>query len=224
MTWVLPVPAPATTSSGPSPWMTARRCSALSPASSCVEPVRRGAGSSAGGLARAPDRDLDERLRLAAGGPAPHATLRPVRAGGGRRDGAGGRRGVSDSGHAATMRRARASSGVTGRMRIRPSRAPAPEASAMRSASSSSVDRAASDRAGRDRLAVDAGAVARVEAADDEPVAVLVEQGEREALVAARVLERVEAHEPDPLERLALRPLEDRPCASSSSSTSRATA
>ena len=31
MTWVLPVPAPARTSSGPSPWVTARRWSAFSP-------------------------------------------------------------------------------------------------------------------------------------------------------------------------------------------------
>ena len=41
MTCVLPVPAPATTSSGPSRCVTALRCSGLRPASSCLEPVRR---------------------------------------------------------------------------------------------------------------------------------------------------------------------------------------
>jgi hypothetical protein len=39
-----------------------------------------------------------------------------------------------------------------------------------------------------------------VEAAHDEAIAVDVEEGEREALVAAGVLERVEADEPDPRE------------------------
>ena len=38
MTCVLPVPAPATTSSGPSPWRTARFCSLLSPSRSWAIP------------------------------------------------------------------------------------------------------------------------------------------------------------------------------------------
>jgi hypothetical protein len=40
-----------------------------------------------------------------------------------------------------------------------------------------------------------------VEAADDEAVTARVEKREREALVAARLLERVEPHEPDTLQR-----------------------
>ena len=49
-----------------------------------------------------------------------------------------------------------------------------------------------------------------MEAADDEPVAVRVGQGEGEALVAAGLLERVEPDEADALDRPPARRLEDR--------------
>jgi hypothetical protein len=48
-----------------------------------------------------------------------------------------------------------------------------------------------------------------VEAADDEAVPACVEEREREALVTARLLERVEPDEPDPLQRAARAALED---------------
>jgi hypothetical protein len=49
-----------------------------------------------------------------------------------------------------------------------------------------------------------------MEAAQDEAVARGVGQGEREALVAAGVLERVEADEPDPRDRPPPGGLQDR--------------
>jgi hypothetical protein len=49
-----------------------------------------------------------------------------------------------------------------------------------------------------------------VQAADDDPVLVGVKQRKREALVAAGVLERVEADEADPLECVAALGLERR--------------
>jgi len=49
-----------------------------------------------------------------------------------------------------------------------------------------------------------------VEAADDEPIAVAVEDREGEALVAARVLERVEADDPDSAEGAPQVSLDDR--------------
>ncbi len=74
-----------------------------------------------GRLDCAPDRDLDERLRLATARAAPHRAHRTRREGWSvtRRGG-----GASGGGHDARVGRARASSGVTGRMAIRPSRIP----------------------------------------------------------------------------------------------------
>src|SRR6476659_9432863 len=60
-----------------------------------------------------------------------------------------------------------------------------------------------------DRLGVDTGPGPGVQARQDPAVAGRVEQGEREALVAAGLLERVEPDEPDPLERVPLGRLED---------------
>ena len=68
-------------------------------------------------------------------------------------------------------------------------------------ASVSSADRPASARPAADRLGVDARPGPRVQARDDPAVAVGVEQGEREALVAAGLLERVVADQPDALDR-----------------------
>jgi hypothetical protein len=48
-----------------------------------------------------------------------------------------------------------------------------------------------------------------MQAADDEPVAVAVEDRQREALVAAGLLERVVPNDPDPPERLAQVVLDD---------------
>ena len=61
-----------------------------------------------------------------------------------------------------------------------------------------------------DGLRVDARAGARVQAREDPAVALRVEQGQGEALVAAGLLERVVADQADPLERPQLRRLEDR--------------
>ena len=85
MTWVLPVPAPATTSSGPSPCVTARRWSGLSPSSSA--PSRPRAASSSGVAAGSPQTGIwTSGDRLAAAGSPPHAGLRGrVRSGSGRR-------------------------------------------------------------------------------------------------------------------------------------------
>ena len=49
-----------------------------------------------------------------------------------------------------------------------------------------------------------------MEARQDEPVATAIDDGEREALVAARLLERVVPDDPDPAERLPDVPFEDR--------------
>ncbi len=64
--------------------------------------------------------------------------------------------------------------------------------------------------AGGERPGVDPGSRPSVEAADDEAVVVGIEEGEGEALVAARLLERVVADEPGPLERSPTRRLEAR--------------
>jgi len=63
--------------------------------------------------------------------------------------------------------------------------------------------RSAVRAAGSHCLRIDARRAAGVEAADDDAVAMRVEQRDREALVATRVLERVEPHHGDPLERMA---------------------
>ena len=115
--------------------------------------------------------------------------------------------------------------GCHGSHRIsRPSRGPVPEASARREGLRLLVRQRRLRLARRDRLAVHARAGAGVEAADDEAVAVLVEQREREALVAAGVLERVEAHEADALERPAAASAPGSASRAASSSTWRAPA
>ena len=133
MTCVLPVPAPATTSSGPSPWMTALRCSGLSPSSSCSVPVGRGRRRPTGGLDLAPDRDLDERLRARRGRAAPHAALRPARIGGSGRSGGGaGTRRIGGTTRGwrepvpALVSRLACGSGLRGSRSRRPARSAAP--------------------------------------------------------------------------------------------------
>ena len=64
--------------------------------------------------------------------------------------------------------------------------------------------------AGLDRLGIHAGTGTGVKARQDPAVAARVEQGEREALVAAGLLERVEPDETDSLERVTLGSLEHR--------------
>ena len=195
MTWVLPVPAPATTRSGPSPWVTARSCSGFSPPRSASRPAGGSppmASAGASGDEPVPDRDLLERDGLAAGARAAHgvAEVEAIR------------------GHAAIIAGRPVTACLSDR-RPAPGRAAAGDprdaavgaASASRSASASSSDSAASDRPRDDRLRVDPRPGPRVEAADDERRRRGVGQGQREALVAAGVLERVEPDEPDPLDR-----------------------
>ena len=74
----------------------------------------------------------------------------------------------------------------------------------------SSSDRPGVGAAGCDRLGVDARPRSRVEARQHPAVARRIEQRQREALVAARLLERVVADETDPLERLSLASLRGR--------------
>src|SRR4029077_9329313 len=64
--------------------------------------------------------------------------------------------------------------------------------------------------AGDDGLGVQPGPRPRMQAAHDEPVAREVGQGQGEALIAAGVLERVEADEPDSLDGAPTIRLEDR--------------
>jgi hypothetical protein len=61
----------------------------------------------------------------------------------------------------------------------------------------------------RDGLGIDPRPRSSVEAAENDPIAGPVEQREREALVATRVLERVVADDPDPLDRPPADPLLD---------------
>ena len=75
MTWVLPVPAPATMSSGPSPWVTARDCSRFRPAEQggdAAVGIRAAPERRVGPPLRAPDGDLAQAGRLAADPRAAH--------------------------------------------------------------------------------------------------------------------------------------------------------
>ncbi len=177
MTWVLPVPAPATTSSGPSPWVTARSWSGFRPPSSASSPPGRPATRRVHDRHElAPGRQLVEGMRLAPR----RADARPrhgrVRLGvgwscrGGHVGSIGGRR---DS------------------LPVRPS--PADGRGLL-------VGQRRVRRGRRDRLRVDARAGPGVEARQDPAVAAGVEQRQGEALVAAGLLERVVADQPDPLE------------------------
>ena len=97
-------------------------------------------------------------------------------------------------------------------------------ASPARIAAVSSSDRPASERPARDGLGVDAGAGPRVQAREHPAVAVGVEQREREALVAAGLLERVVADQARPAGTPARWPPRGRPVRAATSSSSRATA
>jgi len=63
---------------------------------------------------------------------------------------------------------------------------------------------------GNDCLGVEARSGSRMQAADDEPVAIPVGEGKGETLVAAGLLERIEPNEADPLDRPARLRLENR--------------
>ena len=201
MTWVLPVPAPATTSSGPSPCVTARSWSGFSPPSSASMPL--GAARPAG------DRRVHDRHELAPGRdlfewhrPAPPR--------------ADDRAGHGDGVRAGTV------GSAMGAMC-----APSPTAVTPRLSGAGLADGGGLLLGQRrlrataaDGLRVHARARAGVQARQHPAVAFGVEQREREALVAAGLLERVVADEADPLEGAQPGALE-RPGPSRQSSTSR---
>ena len=187
MTWVLPVPAPATTSSGPSPWVTARSWSGLRPPSSASSPVDRRSGRSAGSMTGTSSRQA---------GIWSSGTAR-----GGRGSGSGHGRWRSAVGSGCRWGPCRE--------HRRPPCHLGCQAVAWPMRRGLLVRQPGVGAAGRDRLGVDARPGAGVQARQDPAVAVRVEQGQGEALVAAGLLERVVADEPDALERLPLGGLED---------------
>ena len=220
MTCVLPVPAPATTSSGPSPCVTARRCSRLSPPSSASSPTgSTEAGGRGGGteLAFRPDRQLVQgRGFLPAPRPGHLSNLDVLS----QRHGGRMARGCDSLGvtrPAAPVARCPeadavapiAASGSTGRLTAGRTAAgaradgffgPASARWASATALLSSSDRGASELPAGQRLGIDARGVPGVETADDDSVIAGVQERQGEALVAAGVLERVEPDHPDPLE------------------------
>ena len=188
-------------------------CSGLSPPSSASRP----AGGSPVGVA----------------GPSARSRPRPGSARGGRaRDGCAGGSRVAEGGR--IRGHARSSPGpVTPSLSDRPGDPVANAAGARRRPRAREreperlgllLGQRAVGAARADRLGVDARPGPGVEAADDEAVAVRVGQGEREALVAAGVLERVEPDEADPLDRPPARSPRGSRSAPHSSSSSRATA
>src|SRR4051794_18475101 len=201
ITCVFPVPAPATTRSGPSPCVTARSCSGFSPPRSASNPVagspagvigvsgpnpsQTGICSSAVGSRRRRERIIESPREIGSGAmsePSPGPVTPSLS---GRTDAVGAGR------HGSRWTRPGRRQGLTESLAFL-------------------LGQGTVGSTGRDRLGVDPRPGARVQAADDEPVPERVGQRKREALVAAGVLERIEPDEPDALDRATVRRLDDR--------------
>ena len=197
MTWVLPVPAPATTSSGPSPWVTARSCSGLSPPSSASRPAGGSPSMTVGASGRSRPRQAAGRAGRLPAGPGPSHGI------------------CGESG--ATVVEAMAGIRlllVTACLSDRDPGSCGGPAWRLGKRKTKGLGLLGRERGigltRDDRLRVEPRSRSGVEAADHEAVAVAVGERQGEALVAARLLERIEPYETNPLNRPTRIRLEDR--------------
>src|SRR6187200_2514949 len=180
MTCVLPVPAPATTSNGPSPCVTARSWSAFRPRSRASIPLgAAGPPMTAGSMTGTSSRQAGICSR-----------------------GIGPRRRARTTGRVTAMGLVVGAGSAMGAI-CRPSSIPVTprlSGAGLSDGGSLFLGQRGLRPTTADGLRVHARARARVQAGQHDAVALGVEQGQREALVPAGLLERVEAHQADPLE------------------------